>query len=618
MNVENHEEHKLASKFEYKEWERLFKYVKPYKNHLIMLLIAAVLTAFFDSFFPRMTQFAIEIFIDNKTTTGVSLFALAFVFLALMQGFFSIMYAKRGITIEMLVGKDMREDLFSHTQTLSLDYFNRTPVGFILARIMQDTNSLGSLFSWVISDFVFNISYITFALVNMFSINANLAFAVILVLPITYKITDYFQKKLLIQNRIVRTQNSVITGAYNEYITGATAIKELDIKDSINNSFKKQNQDLKEKSLVFKSIEAMFFPIVMIFSGIIISIVLGYGSHLVFNRKLDVAELSVFVSYSLVLTDPIEKIIKAFTRVISLQANVERVNRLIDTKPLVKDREDVVEHYGDIYNPKTESWEEIKGDIEFCDVSFKYPGTKTYVLKNFNLKVPAGSSVAIVGHTGAGKSTLVNLVCRFFEPTSGSILIDGIDYKDRSLLWLQNNLSYVLQTPHLFSGSIEDNIRYSKPKASFEEIENASKRAFAHPFIEKFKDGYKTQIGEGGDKLSIGQKQLVSIARAILADGKILVMDEATSSVDTHTEQMINSMSGDLMKNKTTFIIAHRLSTIKNADVILVVENGKIVERGTHKELLKSEGVYYEMYTGQWEEEKQSDFFNKLNKPLQN
>ncbi len=610
--MENFDENILAKSFDYSQWKRLFKYINPYKTHLMWLLVAAVVTAFFDSIFPLMTQLAIKVFIEEKEINGIVLFALGFVVLALIQGLFSVVYCKKAITIEMLVGRDMKEELFSHTQTLSLDYFNKTPVGFILARIMQDTNSIGSLFSWGISDFIFNLSYIIFAMANMLLINVNLAIAVILILPITYKIANHFQKKLLFQNRIVRAQNAVITGAYNEFITGATTIKELDIQQYINNGFEKQNKSLREKTFRFKEIEALFFPIVMIFSGVIISIVLGYGSLLVFNKELDVAQLSVFVSYSLVLTDPIEKIIKSFTRIISLQANVERVNTLSDTQPLVNDSKDVVNHYGDIYNPKTEKWEEIKGDIEFCDVSFKYPGSETYVLKNFNLKIKAGSSVAIVGHTGAGKSTLVNLVCRFFEPTSGRILIDGVDYKNRSLLWLQHNLSYVLQSPHLFSGTIEDNIRYSKPDAAFEEIEKAAKKAQAHGFISSFKDGYKTEIGEGGDKLSIGQKQLVSIARAILADGKILVMDEATSSVDTHTEQLINSMSGDLMKDKTSFIIAHRLSTVKNSDIILVVENGKIMESGSHVQLLQKEGLYYQMYTGQWEEEKQSDFFKKL------
>ena len=271
-----------------------------------------------------------------------------------------------------------------------------------------------------------------------------------------------------------------------------------------------------------------------------------------------------------------------------------------------------MEKYGDIYDAKKGNWEEITGDIEFKDVSFRYPDSEKYVLENFNLKIKAGTCVAIVGATGAGKSTLVNLVCRFFEPTSGQILIDGVDYRERSYLWLQSNLSYVLQTPHLFSGSILDNIRYADPRASMEDVIDAAKQAQAHSFIEKLPEGYNTEVGQGGDKLSTGQKQLVSIARAILAKGKILVMDEATSSVDTQTEQMINGMTDQLLKNRTSFIIAHRLSTVKNADMIIVVDEGKIIEMGTHSQLLRAEGHYYRMYTGQWEEKRQNEFFKQL------
>ncbi len=609
---DKHEEYTLAESFKFSEWKRLFKYVKPYKKLLVFLIIASISTAFFDSIFPLMTQYAITNFIQIKSSDGIVGFAGFYILLALTQAFFSIVFCKCAITVEMLVGRDMKKDLFSHTQTLSLDYFNQTPVGFILARIMSDTNSIGSLFSWGISDFIFNVAYISFALFNMIRLNFSLAMCVIIIMPFMLKVADIFQRKLLVQNRKVRIHNSIVTAAYNEHITGAATTKELDIKDFVNEEFRQKNKNLKNEHIVYKSIEAMFFPTIMIFSGIIISLILGYGAQLVFNQTIDVAALSVFVSYAFVLTDPIERIIRAFTRITSLQANVERVNSLLDTQPLVKDSKEIENIYGDVYKPNKEAWEEIKGDIEFCDVSFKYPGSETYILKDFNLKIPAGTSVAIVGHTGAGKSTLVNLVCRFFEPTKGKILIDGKDYKERSLLWLEHNLSYVLQTPHLFSGTIEENIRYSRPTASDEEVIAAAKKAQAHTFIQKLKDGYKTEVGEGGDKLSTGQKQLISIARAILAEGKILVMDEATSSVDTYTEQLINSMSSSLMENKTTFIIAHRLSTVKNSNIILVVENGKIIESGTHPELLKLGKVYYEMYTGQWEEEKQNTFFKQL------
>ena len=376
--------------------------------------------------------------------------------------------------------------------------------------------------------------------------------------------------------------------------------------------FAEINGEMRRKSLAAKNIEATFFPCIMVVSSAALAFVLGMGPVMVNRQLLDVASLAVFISYTFTLLDPIETITRAFTSIMALQANVERVNSLLDAQPGVKDREDVVEKYGDIYDAKKENWEEITGDIEFKDVSFRYPDSEKNVLENFNLKIKAGTCVAIVGATGAGKSTLVNLVCRFFEPTSGQILIDGGDYRERSYLWLQSNLSYVLQTPHLFSGSILDNIRYANPRASMEDVIDAAKQAQAHSFIEKLPEGYNTEVGQGGDKLSTGQKQLVSIARAILAKGKILVMDEATSSVDTQTEQMINGMTDQLLKNRTSFIIAHRLSTVKNADMIIVVDEGKIIEMGTHSQLLRAEGHYYRMYTGQWEEKRQNEFFKQL------
>ena len=517
----------------------------------------------------------------------------------------------------MGVGRDMRYDLFSHVQELSLDYFNQTPVGFILARIMSDTQSLGAVFSWRLSAFAWNLAYIFSAAINMFILNSGLAVAVLLTVPVIAFLAGKFQRKLLVANRIARKQNSRVTSGYNENINGAVTIKELDCRGRINGEFAEINGEMRRKSLAAKNIEATFFPCIMVVSSAALAFVLGMGPVMVNRQLLDVASLAVFISYTFTLLDPIETITRAFTSIMALQANVERVNSLLDAQPGVKDREDVVEKYGDIYDAKKENWEEITGDIEFRDVSFRYPDSEKYVLENFNLKIKAGTCVAIVGATGAGKSTLVNLVCRFFEPTSGQILIDGVDYRERSYLWLQSNLSYVLQTPHLFSGSILDNIRYANPSASMEDVIDAAKQAQAHSFIEKLPEGYNTEVGQGGDKLSTGQKQLVSIARAILAKGKILVMDEATSSVDTQTEQMINGMTDQLLKNRTSFIIAHRLSTVKNADMIIVVDEGKIIEMGTHSQLLRAEGHYYRMYTGQWEEKRQDEFFKQLHSEKQ-
>ncbi|MBR5874280.1 MAG: ABC transporter ATP-binding protein [Oscillospiraceae bacterium] len=615
--MEKHDEYALAARFNWAEWKRIFKYVSPYKKHVIALLIAAVGTGIFDAIFPMMTRYAITNFIEAKTLNGIWLFVAAFLILALIQLWFNVRYTQHAIVIEMGVGRDMRYDLFCHVQELSLDYFNQTPVGFILARIMSDTQSLGAVFSWRLSAFAWNLAYIFSAAINMFILNSGLAAAVLLTVPVIAFLAGKFQRKLLVANRIARKQNSRVTSGYNENINGAVTIKELDCRGRINGEFAEINGEMRRKSLAAKNIEATFFPCIMVVSSAALAFVLGMGPVMVNRQLLDVASLAVFISYTFTLLDPIETITRAFTSIMALQANVERVNSLLDAQPGVKDREDVVEKYGDIYDAKKENWEEITGDIEFRDVSFRYPDSEKYVLENFNLKIKAGTCVAIVGATGAGKSTLVNLVCRFFEPTSGQILIDGVDYRERSYLWLQSNLSYVLQTPHLFSGSILDNIRYANPSASMEDVIDAAKQTQAHSFIEKLPEGYNTEVGQGGDKLSTGQKQLVSIARAILAKGKILVMDEATSSVDTQTEQMINGMTDQLLKNRTSFIIAHRLSTVKNADMIIVVDEGKIIEMGTHSQLLRAEGHYYRMYTGQWEEKRQNEFFKQLHSEKQ-
>ena len=615
--MEKHDEYALAARFNWAEWKRIFKYVSPYKKHVIALLIAAVGTGIFDAIFPMMTRYAITNFIEAKTLNGIWLFVAAFLILALIQLWFNVRYTQHAIVIEMGVGRDMRYDLFCHVQELSLDYFNQTPVGFILARIMSDTQSLGAVFSWRLSAFAWNLAYIFSAAINMFILNSGLAVAVLLTVPVIAFLAGKFQRKLLVANRIARKQNSRVTSGYNENINGAVTIKELDCRGRINGEFAEINGEMRRKSLAAKNIEATFFPCIMVVSSAALAFVLGMGPVMVNRQLLDVASLAVFISYTFTLLDPIETITRAFTSIMALQANVERVNSLLDAQPGVKDREDVVEKYGDIYDAKKENWEEITGDIEFRDVSFRYPDSEKYVLENFNLKIKAGTCVAIVGATGAGKSTLVNLVCRFFEPTSGQILIDGVDYRERSYLWLQSNLSYVLQTPHLFSGSILDNIRYANPSASMEDVIDAAKQTQAHSFIEKLPEGYNTEVGQGGDKLSTGQKQLVSIARAILAKGKILVMDEATSSVDTQTEQMINGMTDQLLKNRTSFIIAHRLSTVKNADMIIVVDEGKIIEMGTHSQLLRAEGHYYRMYTGQWEEKRQNEFFKQLHSEKQ-
>ena len=313
--------------------------------------------------------------------------------------------------------------------------------------------------------------------------------------------------------------------------------------------------------------------------------------------------LSVFISYAVVIFEPIQQLARLLADLISCQANIERVMDLLEQTPDVTDRTDVIEKYGDNFYPKKGNWEKIHGDIVFEDVSFRYPDGKEYVLEHFNLHIPAGMNVAIVGETGAGKSTLVNLVGRFFEPTKGRILIDGVDYRERSQLWLHSQIGYVLQNPHLFSGTVRENIRYGRLDATDEEVEAAARSVSADEIVKKLKDGYDSDVGESGGRLSVGEKQLISFARAILAEPAIFVLDEATSSIDTVSEQLIQEATDKLLKGHTSFVIAHRLSTIRKADLILVVKDGKIIEQGTHAELLGGKGYYHDLYYKQFEEE---------------
>lgn len=301
--------------------------------------------------------------------------------------------------------------------------------------------------------------------------------------------------------------------------------------------------------------------------------------------------------------EPIQWLVQVFSNLVNVQVNIERVTALMNTQSDVRDTPEVTAKYGDAFEPRKENWEPLRGDISFRDVTFRYPDGEENVLEHFNLEVPQGTRVAIVGETGAGKSTLVNLVCRFFEPTEGRVLIDGRDARERSQLWLHSNIGYVLQTPHLFSGTVLENLRYGRPDATMDEIEAAVKAVSADQIIARLPDGYDSDIGEGGNTLSTGEKQLLSFARALLADPRIFVLDEATSSVDTVTEQLIQNAIEKVMTGRTSFIIAHRLSTIRRADVILVVHDGKIIESGTHRSLMSAHGPYYRLYTRQYREE---------------
>jgi ATP-binding cassette subfamily B protein len=397
-----------------------------------------------------------------------------------------------------------------------------------------------------------------------------------------------------------------MTAAMNEGIVGAKTTKTLVIEDQNHGEFMAITKDLKKRTTQAARLRSIYYPLIFSAGSISTAFILYSGGNNILSGAayaLPIGTLSAFISYSLDIFNPIQQIAATVTDFVAAQVNVERVTKLLETAPEIIDTPEVMKKYGDNFFPKHENWEELLGDIEFSDMTFSYPDTSVNIFEHFNLTVKAGECVAIVGETGAGKSTLVNLLCRFFEPTGGKILIDGRDVRERSQLWLHSHLGYVLQNPHLFSGTVKENIKYGKLDATDEEVMAAAKLISADKIIESLEGKWEAEVGEGGDKLSTGQKQLISLARAVLADPRIFILDEATSSVDTETEKLIQNAINTLLSGRTSFVIAHRLSTIKNADKILLFSDGKIIERGTHEQLMRNKGKYFDLYTRQFEDE---------------
>lgn len=587
---------------------KVFKYIKKYRNWIIIMVTCGVLASAGDILIPFFQRYALNHLEDGVFIANLVPFILFYVLTLLgkiITDFISSFLSGR---VELSVLRDLRKLSFDHLQTLSFSYFNQNSVGYIHSRVMSDTARIGELVSWVIMQGVWNFSYLIGVVIVMLSMNVRLTLLILAVIPLITVVFAIFQKKLVNENRHIREVNSKITGNFNEGITGAKTIKTLVIEDKVERDFVRDSKEMKRSSVMAQRYRSILSAMIGFASSIALAIVIWKGGELSLIGNdaigyMDVGTLSLFMSYALGIIEPIRWIVDMISDLVREQVNIERLTKLLETKSDVTDTPEVIEKYGDTFSPKKENWEELHGDIEFRDVSFKYPDGDEYILKHFNLKIPQGSNIAIVGETGAGKSTLVNLVCRFYEPTSGQVLIDGRDARERSQLWLHSNIGYVLQTPHLFSGTILENLRYGKPDATIEEINEALRRVSADGVVAKAENGLDTNVGEGGDLLSTGEKQLISFARAIVADPKILVLDEATASIDTLTEQNIQKAISEVIRGRTSIMIAHRLSTVRNADVILVVSDGKIVEQGNHASLMKQKGHYYNLYTRQYEED---------------
>lgn len=594
----------MKGKRDFSGLKKLAPFLKTYRGMFAAMIVCTVLVGVFNTILPLFQQYAFDNFIANDTLEGLAPFIVLYILCLLVTMALDYVASFDCCKLEMYLLRDMRRAAFNHLQTLSVSYFSANSVGRVHARVMSDTSAIGSIISWDVYQGGWNVTYVISAVIIMLALDPLLALCVIVVVPLVAVASCYFQRRLTVLNRRVREINSEITGGFNEGITGVQTAKTLAIEDRLDARFSRNTARMHRQGTKLGHNRALFYSIIAFASSAALALVLWYGGVLTAENAVKLGTLTVFMTYAQGIMSPVQWSVDAIADLIAVKVNAERLSALLSTESDVKDTPEVTEKYGDTFDPKRENWEPLYGDVEFRDVTFRYPDGEENVLEHFNLKVPKGTLVAIVGETGAGKSTLVNLVCRFYEPTEGQVLIDGRDARERSVGWLHSHIGYVLQTPHLFSGTVRENLLYGNETATQAQLEEACASVNADKVIARLENGYDSCIGEDGCSLSTGEKQLLSFARAILADPAIFVLDEATSSIDTITEKLIQQAIEKLMRGRTSFVIAHRLSTIRSADVILAVHGGKIVESGTHEELIKRRGYYYGLYIKQFREEK--------------
>ncbi len=588
--------------FDLKVWIKLARLFKPYAKFMAAQGILQIVIAGVDTLLPYLNSIGIDVYTVEENMGDFPSFVMFYFSAIILETIAILAYNYFACKSEMGFAGGLREKCFKKIHTLSFSYYDKTPTGWLMARMTGDISRLAEIIAWSIADMAWGIPVMIFTLGVMLMTNVKMTLIVLSVTPIILILTYYFQLILLKAYRQVRKANSKITNDFSEVISSAKTTKTLVLEKHNYGEFIEDTADMRKLSLRAVKLGASFRPFVQLLSSIAIAAIIWVGGDFASAGLITFGTLTMFIQYAQQFYEPVRMVAIILSEMQLAQASGERIVYLLDSEIEIVDTPEVIEKYGTTFNPKPENYEPINGDVSFKDVSFAYvEGEK--VLDHFNLNVKAGQTIALVGETGSGKSTIVNLICRFYEPTSGKILIDGRDIQERSIAWLHSNLGYVLQAPHLFSGSIKENVRYSKLDASDEEIMEACKLVNAHDFIMKLPEGYETDVGEGGSRLSTGQKQLISFARAVLARPAIFVLDEATSSIDTETEKIIQYAIENIMKDKTSFVIAHRLSTIVNADRILVIRYGEIVEDGTHQELLDLKGYYYRLYTNQFNED---------------
>lgn len=581
------EEEEFEASVNGKTLVRILGLTKPHWRWVIGFILSIALVSVLDSVFTFVSKQIIDVGIIPGDKPALYKFLTIYGLLGIVQGAGAFGFIYLAGVLGERIRYDLSQKMFEHLQSLSLSYFSKTPVGWIISRVTSDAMRVADLVTWGLLDVTWAIINIITALAFMVYINATLAIYVMAMLPVIYLVSIEFRKRILKQYRDVRRINSKITGAYNENITGVRVVKALGREKANMQEFSLLSGDMYRAGYRAAWYSALFLPAVQLIVAVVLGAIVYYTGTKGVALGMTVGSIVAFVSYVTSMMWPIQDLARVFAEIQRSIASAERIFSMIDSVPEIRDRDGAID-------PGT-----IKGAIEFENVSFWYE-EDDQVLTDFSLKVKRGETIALVGPTGGGKTTIVNLLCRFYEPKQGVIRIGDRDYTDYSLHAIQSRIGVVLQTPHLFSGSIKQNIAYGNLKASDQEIIDAAKLVGAHDFILKFEHGYDEEVGEGGNLLSVGQKQVLSLARAVLADPEIFIMDEATSSVDTLTEALIQKGMSHLMQGRTSFIIAHRLSTIKKADRIIVIEAGKIAEMGKHNDLLRQRGKYYHLYTRQF------------------
>lgn len=590
MSDHTQEDEILGKAYDAKLMKRLLSYVKPYKHYVIFAILLNIIVAALGPVRPYLTKIAIDDYIANSNYDGLFLIALLLFGLLLLQAviqyfltFFTQYLGQRTLY-------DLRTQIFNHIQKLALRFFDKTPIGRLVTRATNDVEALGELFSSGIVMVFSDVFIIIWILVFMFFMDVNLSLVTLSVLPVLIYGTFLFRRKARESYRDVRLHLARLNSYMQEHVTGMSVVQIFNKQKDEFNKFSKINSDYRKANIKSIFYYAIFYPSVELLSAIAVGLIIWYGGGEVIQSTLTVGVLFAFIQYTEMFFRPIRDLSEKYNIMQTAMASSERIFKLLDNDTFVKNPE----------NPVKLS--EVKGEIEFKNVWFAY-NDEDYVLKDISFKINPGETIAIVGHTGAGKTSLINILTRFYDINKGNILVDGTDIRAIDKRELRKYISMVLQDVFLFSGTIESNINLNDRSIDRKRIEEAAKIVGADKFINTLPDKYDEEVKERGATLSVGQKQLISFARALAHNPQILILDEATSSIDTETEHLIQSAIEKLLIGRTAIVIAHRLSTIQNSDKIIVLHKGEIRETGNHQELLAKRGIYYRLYQLQYKDQ---------------